>query len=713
MPRSLSPTCRTTSVAGTASTSRARRESGGVGDGVRGGLRGAAALAASLSALVAGPALAQPATFGEVGPIVPSASPSSVREYVTLPRDLFDFGGGTTPGAALNVRWLRFELPVSIEGDLFLDIDTRVYTPGSDLVLALYDGTGNLLAVDSNDGSFPENVSAGLSFGSGGFRTPPDTPRLAGQDGPLTPGVYWLALASGGLDDVTAGTTNWNITSTQTYTLGFFGTGTTFIELSLATGNTTPLPTPSNDRCDAPLAIGENGPNDEPAWSGTSDGALNDGFSPCYFQTAEPSLQAKDIWFLYTPTVTGLVEVAVSGGNGGGASPIVTQYDVPGCFSVPVQCSGGSSFGFDGPVRIAFQATAGVPVQLALAIRAGNTGPLTLDVRPLGEPCTLVVPAGAVAESEASCGASSNDGCDAAVPGIDLITVGTPVSGTLFNGTQFRDVDWFEFTIDEESVVSVEYAAQFPSLFAIIEAPFLPGGCEGPQALRLEGQRYDRPCEITSGSVRLPAGTYRAAITNNFFDGAGCGAGYEQYWFTVSSVPCVTPVVSAPTTVAACAGEAVTINATLDVTEAEYQWQVGLALDDGTFWWLNLFEGSVLPPWFFQSNAIVTGVNTAALTVTNPDAGSAAAYRLLATVCGEGASRPIALVVDGPSCGGAGECPGCAADFDQDGGVTPADVAAFFTAFESGAACGDVDLDGGITPGDVAAFFTTFEAGGC
>jgi hypothetical protein len=58
-------------------------------------------------------------------------------------------------------------------------------------------------------------------------------------------------------------------------------------------------------------------------------------------------------------------------------------------------------------------------------------------------------------------------------------------------------------------------------------------------------------------------------------------------------------------------------------------------------------------------------------------------------------------------------CPACPADFDQDGGVTGADVEAFFFAFESGDPCGDTDLDGGITGADVEAFFIAFEAGGC
>jgi hypothetical protein len=64
-------------------------------------------------------------------------------------------------------------------------------------------------------------------------------------------------------------------------------------------------------------------------------------------------------------------------------------------------------------------------------------------------------------------------------------------------------------------------------------------------------------------------------------------------------------------------------------------------------------------------------------------------------------------------CDSGGGCPACPADFDQDGGVTPADISAFFAQFEAGDVCGDVDQDGGVTPADVGAFFAVFEAGGC
>lgn len=58
-------------------------------------------------------------------------------------------------------------------------------------------------------------------------------------------------------------------------------------------------------------------------------------------------------------------------------------------------------------------------------------------------------------------------------------------------------------------------------------------------------------------------------------------------------------------------------------------------------------------------------------------------------------------------------CPMCPADFDQDGGVTVNDVAAFFADYEHGTPCADLDRDGGLTAADVAAFFLAFEAGGC
>ncbi len=58
-------------------------------------------------------------------------------------------------------------------------------------------------------------------------------------------------------------------------------------------------------------------------------------------------------------------------------------------------------------------------------------------------------------------------------------------------------------------------------------------------------------------------------------------------------------------------------------------------------------------------------------------------------------------------------CPECAADYDQDGGLTGADIGVFLEQFDRGFPCADVDQDGGISGADLGFFFTVFEAGGC
>lgn len=62
--------------------------------------------------------------------------------------------------------------------------------------------------------------------------------------------------------------------------------------------------------------------------------------------------------------------------------------------------------------------------------------------------------------------------------------------------------------------------------------------------------------------------------------------------------------------------------------------------------------------------------------------------------------------------GTGGGC-GCAADYNQDGGVDGGDVEAFFNDWSSSIGCADVNIDGGIDGGDVEAFFIVWSNGGC
>lgn len=487
----------------------------------------------ALIAACAATASAQPASFFDLGAIAAPASPSSVVEYVELPRGLFDFGSGTEPGETLSVKWIRFDLTAPVSSPLFLDIDSRIYN-GGDLFMAVYDNSGNLLASDDVDGSFPDNIGAGLSFGSSDERRPQNNPRLFGQDGATLPaGRYWFALAAGGANEVSANATNWDLTTTAAIPLGFFLPGTSYLELAFMVGNTTPLPRPPNDDCADALPIGENPDFGTPVWVGSNIGANNDGASPCYANIGEPSRQGKDVWFSYTPSASGIAIVEVDGGAGGAATPIVTRYS-GGCGSAAVQCSGGGSIVFDDSTRISFPVTQGQPVLLALAIRAGDTGPLELSINLVPPPCELNVPAGAIAESEAICESSTNNGCNLNPPLYDTIAVGQTVRGFLFNNRTTRDTDWFQFTLARPSRVTVDFAAQYGSGIEIIGDPFQPGACSGPAVAFALASDFYRPCDPTSVEADLPAGEYRLVIANAYFDGVGCGTGYEGYWLRLS-----------------------------------------------------------------------------------------------------------------------------------------------------------------------------------
>ncbi|XVJ59383.1 MAG: hypothetical protein HEQ23_08250 [Tepidisphaera sp.] len=491
-----------------------------------------------LPALIAGIAPcahAQPEAI-DVGAFAAPASPFSTREYVEIPFDTFDFGFDGQ-AETLTVKWLRFELTEPISGDLFLDIDSRIYSleTAGDLFMALYDAQGNLIATDDTDGSFPVGFAAGLSFGSSAFRSPPDTPALAGQDGAELPaGTYYFALVAGNASNVTAENTNWNISTTASVPLGLFAPGTFYLELSFAVGNTTPLPPPANDNCTDALAIGESAAPGEPVWTGSNAGATADGDFPCYTRDGGPALRPKDLWFLYTPSASGLAEVVATGGAGGAATPILDRY-AGVCGSGSIQCVGGASIVFGEGTRMAFPVTAGEPVLIALGIRAGQTGPMELFVNLIDQPCDFTAPANAVPESEAFCGDSSNDGCNVTPFAFDQLEVGRPVVGTLFNSTTLRDVDFFEFTLAQPATVTLTFSAQYFSVATIIGEEFSPGSCFGDAALFLEQLDAASLCEPVSGSVELDAGTHRLAIAHAYFDGLECGSGFENYWLRIDA----------------------------------------------------------------------------------------------------------------------------------------------------------------------------------
>lgn len=490
--------------------------------------------------LVASSAFAQPTNFAEVSAFEVPSNPPSTLEYIQIPSDLFDFGGQDTPGEVFSVKWLKFTLNAPVTGDLFLDLDSRIYsvTPTQgDLFFALFDNNGAPLASDDADGSFPEGLSAGLSFGSTNFRSPTRTPLLLGQDGTLGAGTYWLAIVAGPGSSVTMGPGAWDISTSTSYQLGFFQPDTYYVEINMIFGNTTPLPPPTNDSCSSPIAITEGAI----AWSGSNAGATSDGVFACY-PPRDPAYAPRDIWFSYTPSRNGMVEVIASGGAGGAATPILGRFD-GGCGSVSTQCVGGGSFSSSlDSERILFEVSQGVPVLLGLAVRGGQTGPMQLSVQLVPPPCVLDIPSNAVFENEA-CGVDLNGGCNIPVPTYEPLALGTPVHGLLYNASTIRDTDWFEFQVAEQSLVTLNFSAQYLTDLAIFPAA-LPGESCWPLDAPLLSRSidsYDLLCTTISGDVELAPGTYRLAIAHRYFDGILCGIGYERYWINLDSTPTTPP----------------------------------------------------------------------------------------------------------------------------------------------------------------------------
>ena len=94
----------------------------------------------------------------------------------------------------------------------------------------------------------------------------------------------------------------------------------------------------------------------------------------------------------------------------------------------------------------------------------------------------------------------------------------------------------------------------------------------------------------------------------------------------------------------------------------------------------------------------------AALTIVNSMPSDSGYYTVVfSNPCGSTTSIPADVLV----------VPPCPADFNRDGGIDGADIAAFFDAWETGDLSADVNLDHMLDNSDIDAFFLAWEAGGC
>ncbi len=125
---------------------------------------------------------------------------------------------------------------------------------------------------------------------------------------------------------------------------------------------------PANDDCDDAQAITDG------SWIGDSSGAVNDGSASCGFSSFAP-----DVWFKYTPTVSG--EVYVSTFGSAFDTVLSVHGSCPSAESREIRCNDNQS-GLQS--ALSFPGEEGVEVLIRVAGFAGASGPFVLEIGPGG-----------------------------------------------------------------------------------------------------------------------------------------------------------------------------------------------------------------------------------------------------------------------------------------------------------------------------------------
>jgi hypothetical protein len=127
-------------------------------------------------------------------------------------------------------------------------------------------------------------------------------------------------------------------------------------------------------------------------------------------------------------------------------------------------------------------------------------------------------------------------------------------------------------------------------------------------------------------------------------------------------------------------------------------------------------EGNLLVDFLIPDSATVSGngsigfaqFDTFTDAFPSADGLASAAGGTGSATIGANSTRGIVIKFRGEPAG----C-GCAADYNQDGGIDGSDVNTFFADWSAAEGCADINQDGGIDGSDVDTFFQIWVSGGC
>ncbi|HKQ49174.1 MAG TPA: proprotein convertase P-domain-containing protein [Phycisphaerae bacterium] len=147
---------------------------------------------------------------------------------------------------------------------------------------------------------------------------------------------------------------------------------------------------------------------------------------------------------------------------------------------------------------------------------------------PLCEPCAVSCDPGKTDENEPDCGLPTdtvNGGCNSVPPVFSPITCGEAYCGTgAFDGST-RDTDWYQVVLTQNTQVTWSVEAEFDVLVGIVDNQ--GGALDCSQVSAFLVFAVGTPCQTTSVSTCLSAGTWWLFVAPDFLAPVPCGAEYN------------------------------------------------------------------------------------------------------------------------------------------------------------------------------------------
>ncbi|MFO0875184.1 MAG: hypothetical protein U0575_14605 [Phycisphaerales bacterium] len=128
------------------------------------------------------------------------------------------------------------------------------------------------------------------------------------------------------------------------------------------------------------------------------------------------------------------------------------------------------------------------------------------------------------------CGTDTNGGCNNPNLKFGSISCGETICGTGWAAGGTRDTDWFQFTLDEATEITLTGSAQFAFVIGIVDTGGIP---DCSLASSLNPFATGNACGTATVTGCLGAGTWWAFFAPGVFDGYPCDGGNNSYSFTL------------------------------------------------------------------------------------------------------------------------------------------------------------------------------------